>query len=349
MSISACRTRDPSNSTYPGQPAEKWTRPLNASLPRQTRNSAERHGETLRPNFPHPSHISHPPFPVHEPVLTMAPPSSAKKQSSLTSFFTPKTVNGLAAAFQKQQAQSQSPSEPPSSPSLPRRKRPLEEDDDNENEKVPGKTKTDGSKDKPATKRPKPDTATSTAPQAEQDKPATAAVSVKPVAERYGYDPSSSARSHGDDDDEAVRNQELHRKFVKKLGHPDAMARRRGRDASAGAAEDEDAAANEDEDDEEAAAAPAKPSKKKTAGGKSAKLTPMEIQFLDIKRKHMDTVLIMEVGYKFRFLGEDARIAAKELSIVCIPGKMRYDEREYYVCLSLLDELAPANMAFRPL
>lgn len=55
----------------------------------------------------------------------------------------------------------------------------------------------------------------------------------------------------------------------------------------------------------------------------------MEIQFLDIKRKHMDTVLIMEVGYKFRFLGEDARIAAKELSIVCIPGKFRYDERMY--------------------
>jgi DNA mismatch repair protein MSH3 len=54
----------------------------------------------------------------------------------------------------------------------------------------------------------------------------------------------------------------------------------------------------------------------------------MEIQFLEIKRQHMDTLLIMEVGYKFRFFGEDARIAAKELSIVCIPGKMRYDERE---------------------
>jgi DNA mismatch repair ATPase MutS len=41
----------------------------------------------------------------------------------------------------------------------------------------------------------------------------------------------------------------------------------------------------------------------------------------------MDTVLVVEVGYKFRFFGEDARIAAKELSIVCIPGKFRYDER----------------------
>ncbi|KAK8125165.1 MutS domain V [Apiospora kogelbergensis] len=52
----------------------------------------------------------------------------------------------------------------------------------------------------------------------------------------------------------------------------------------------------------------------------------MEEQFLAIKRKNMDTLLIMEVGYKFRFFGEDARLAAKELSIVCIPGKMRYDE-----------------------
>ena len=52
----------------------------------------------------------------------------------------------------------------------------------------------------------------------------------------------------------------------------------------------------------------------------------MEKQFLDIKRKHLDTILIVEVGYKFKFFGEDARVAAKELSIVCIPGKFRYDE-----------------------
>jgi len=44
----------------------------------------------------------------------------------------------------------------------------------------------------------------------------------------------------------------------------------------------------------------------------------------------MDTLLIVEVGYKFKFFGEDARTAAKELSIVCIPGKFRYDEREYF-------------------
>lgn len=92
----------------------------------------------------------------------------------------------------------------------------------------------------------------------------------------------------------------------------------------------EDGAANDEDDgdaDGDGEEDDAPPTKTKKKGSKSGKLTPMEIQFLDIKRKHLDTILIVEVGYKFRFFGEDARIAAKELSIVCIPGKMRYDER----------------------
>ena len=76
------------------------------------------------------------------------------------------------------------------------------------------------------------------------------------------------------------------------------------------------------------------PTKTKKKGAKTGKLTPLELQFLDIKRKHMDTILIVEVGYKFKFYGEDARIAARELSIVCIPGKLRFDERK----------LSPAQM-----
>lgn len=90
--------------------------------------------------------------------------------------------------------------------------------------------------------------------------------------------------------------------------------------------EDDDEAGGGGDGDEDEPPAAAKTKKK---GAKTGKLTPMEIQFLDIKRKHMDTILIVEVGYKFRFFGEDARIAAKELSIVCIPGKLRYDERTW--------------------
>lgn len=161
--------------------------------------------------------------------------------------------------------------------------------------------------------------------------------------ELYAYKADRSAVDlasgrDGDDEDAAVarKKEELHRKFVKKLGHPDSLAslRRRGFQGageSPGPDADDDEGGGDAEEDE-----PPPTTKGKKKGAKTGKLTPMEIQFLDIKRKHMDTVLVVEVGYKFRFFGDDARIAAKELSIVCIPGKFRYDERTYTSYLSLL-------------
>lgn len=221
----------------------------------------------------------------------MAPPSSAKKQQSLTSFFQPKTVNGLAASYAKSQASQEQENRDPAPPP---QKRPLEEDAD-KSEEPPGKVSKTIQDESPA-----------------KSKPASSA-----RAERFAYGGNGGPVDEDDEGDPDVKkiNAELHRRFVKKLGHPDSMASRRASEA-APTADDEEA----EEDDEE----PAPKAKKK--GSKTGKLTPMEIQFLDIKRKHMDTLLIMEVGYKFRFFGEDARIAAKELSIVCIPGKMRYDE-----------------------
>ncbi|KAI5299529.1 Mismatch repair protein msh3, partial [Ascosphaera atra] len=118
------------------------------------------------------------------------------------------------------------------------------------------------------------------------------------------------------------RKQALHQKFVRKLGGPDCLPSL----SPANGAEDELAEAedSEGEDDSTPATAPARG--RAVTRKTPAKLTPMERQVIDIKRKHMDTILVVEVGYKFRFFGEDARIAAKELSIVCIPGKMRFDE-----------------------
>lgn len=107
----------------------------------------------------------------------------------------------------------------------------------------------------------------------------------------------------------------LHEKFVRRLGGPDCLVGI-GR---AGPGPDTEPVAEDDEDDEPAPAPKGKATKKK--------LTPLEKQVVDIKQKHKDTVLVVEVGYKFRFFGEDARTAAKELSIVCIPGKFRYDDR----------------------
>ncbi|KAM4808278.1 DNA mismatch repair protein Msh3 [Rhinophrynus dorsalis] len=47
--------------------------------------------------------------------------------------------------------------------------------------------------------------------------------------------------------------------------------------------------------------------------------TPLEEQFLEIKNQHKDALLCVECGYKYRFFGEDAEIAARELNIFCHP------------------------------
>ncbi|OAA77825.1 DNA mismatch repair protein Msh3 [Akanthomyces lecanii RCEF 1005] len=242
------------------------------------------------------------------------PPTSTpvgKKQQSLTSFFTPKPAS---SPQQPASTQSSTPSKPPRSAApvaaLPERKRSIDEFADKENHDIdrdPKKAKT------------------SVLPDGRGDALPAVQTPSSARAQRYTYNtaPASTGQAEADvdSDDEATkkRHSELHKKFVKKLGHPDALSwkSRFAKDDVAEDNEDGDAEGDEDE-------APAPKSKKK--GSKTGKLTPMEIQFLEIKRKHLDTVLIVEVGYKFRFFGDDARIAAKELSIVCIPGKMRYDE-----------------------
>ncbi|CAG9971631.1 unnamed protein product [Clonostachys byssicola] len=259
-------------------------------------------------------------------------PTSGKKQQSLTSFFTPKAVTGKPGQLP--------PSSPLAAASSPlARKRAIPDDDDGD--KPRNSTKS-------TAKKPRKTPANVVVPISEavdSNPPTDAPLSHAPTprAERYAYDESGSQRRPDEDGDESdaltkKKNEELHRKFVKKLGHPDAMSwRSRGNapDGGTPAGEDEDAE-NEDEDEE-----PPAPVKGRKKGAKTGKLTPMELQFLDIKRKHMDTILIVEVGYKFRFFGEDARIAAKELSIVCIPGKMRYDE---HPSEAHLDKFASASI-----
>ncbi|KAF4355021.1 hypothetical protein F8388_026522 [Cannabis sativa] len=53
-----------------------------------------------------------------------------------------------------------------------------------------------------------------------------------------------------------------------------------------------------------------------TPSSKSAvKYTPLEQQVVDLKKKHPDVLLMVEVGYKYRFFGEDAEMAARDLGI----------------------------------
>ena len=152
-------------------------------------------------------------------------------------------------------------------------------------------------------------------------------------ASRYAYSSSPIPDDADLEGDEVRKRKEmLHKEFVKKLGRPDSMSEIKRRnwqttedtvDSQMNPEDGEDAEEIEEQQPEK----PMTKSKKGAAAKKGGtKLTPMEKQYLDIKRKHLDTIIIYEVGYKFKFFGQDASIAAKELSIVCIPGKLRYDE-----------------------
>jgi len=279
----------------------------------------------------------------------MAGPSKApvKKQASLTSFFTPRTINGLS---QRPPSSPAKPSEDSASPAPapapgPSRKRALRENPDKGNETSTRATK----RAKSVVDENDGETPLQAEPGSTSPSGAPATESSSSRTDLYAFDASGSGSRSQDHDDEdaAVKRQKeaLHKKFVKKLGHPDslAMMRRRNFQADGEAATPNGDDADDDEPDEEE---PQVQTKTKKKGAKTGKLTPMEMQFLEIKRKHMDTVLIVEVGYKFRFFGEDARIAAKELSIVCIPGKFRYDERKLPITQMVFH--ARANIYPRP-
>ncbi|PWW73720.1 hypothetical protein C7212DRAFT_359562 [Tuber magnatum] len=160
---------------------------------------------------------------------------------------------------------------------------------------------------------------------------------------KYLYNPFADATDmDGEPVDTATRRrrEKLHEKFVQKLGKPGSVPEARGVEVEGEAAEHD---AEEPEDDEPG------PIAKRFGGGAKGKapakggkkLTPLERQVVDIKRKNPDTLLVVEVGYKFRFFGEDARIASQVLSIMCIPGRMRFDEHSSE---AHLDKFASASI-----
>jgi DNA mismatch repair protein MSH3 len=145
---------------------------------------------------------------------------------------------------------------------------------------------------------------------------------------RYNFSSSPLPEDEDKGSEESIRRKEaLHKRFVQKLGAPDSLTeikRRRWNNTEG------EGVGENGEDDEEEEPAPKSVKGKKGGARANGKLTPMELQFLEIKRKHMDTIIAYQVGYKYKFFGEDARIAAKELGIFCVPGKFRFDEREYH-------------------
>ncbi|KAI8085362.1 DNA mismatch repair protein MutS [Thamnidium elegans] len=55
------------------------------------------------------------------------------------------------------------------------------------------------------------------------------------------------------------------------------------------------------------------------------KYTPLESQVVDLKARYPGCLLLIEVGYKFRFFGEDAKIASRVLHVA------NFIDRNFYV------------------
>jgi len=156
-----------------------------------------------------------------------------------------------------------------------------------------------------------------------------------PRTARYKY----LSMSPGKDDEnitpeQLAKKKSLHEKFVAKLGRPESMASLRrpsynGCTVEGDEEQDQDEEAAEDEEQEEVPAAKTLRGKyaakgssngKKSAtsakakGESTTKFTPLERQFVELKKQYPDTLLLIEVGYKFRFFGEDARVVPTEIS-----------------------------------
>ncbi|KAF1838599.1 DNA mismatch repair protein MSH3 [Decorospora gaudefroyi] len=274
------------------------------------------------------------------PKSSQSQPKSSQKgtQKTISSFFAPKpsqtpkrappapsppATNGTTQ--QPSDDEDSLPLRPSRPQSNPRHKRTIDEDgedqEDSERSSPPKRVRLANSNS------PRPSLAQTSAASLNAPKPPN--ITDRTSKFLFSSSPPTRDENRPEEEDAAASQKEkarLHAKFVKKLGRPDSFAelRRRNKIISEDNTNGDEGEAEEDEDDEP----PPKPTKGKkgAASKKPNKLTPMEIQYLDIKRKHLDTVIVMEVGYKYKFFGEDARTASKELGIVCIPGKFRYDE-----------------------
>lgn len=257
-------------------------------------------------------------------------PSLKRKQPTISSFFT-----------KKPQTSQQSPQNEASSSPAPVSEADKvddsadaaveEEEDEDIVAPAPKRAKANGSHSEPQP-QPQPESPKAKAkPKSRTEQPASSQrTELSKFASFPAVDIGGDETVEVEDTEAKTRQKEkekLHQKFVRRLGGPDCLVGIGRNSVSESALAEEAGEGDDDEETPQPAAPKGKAAAKKGGGGK---LTPMEKQIIEIKKKHMDTILLVEVGYKFRFFGEDARVAAKELSIVCIPGKFRYDERKLF-------------------
>jgi DNA mismatch repair protein MSH3 len=140
-----------------------------------------------------------------------------------------------------------------------------------------------------------------------------------PRTSRYKYLGSSTGTNEVEafTPEQLAKKQSLHERFVQKLGKPDSVATLRR------PSETETPLEEEEQEEEEEELPPVKSlrgkytapgGKRVTAAKKSTsesttKFTPLERQYVEIKKQYPDTLLLIEVGYKFRFFGEDAKVS----------------------------------------
>ncbi|KAJ6147656.1 hypothetical protein N7497_009638 [Penicillium chrysogenum] len=260
----------------------------------------------------------------HSSQSSAPSPSLKRKQASISSFFTQKPASSATPKVS---------TPTPAKPSQKRQASPLDKIDPKQDDTTPADDDEDDDDDEdivaPAPKRAKTGTEAEepirVATSVPFDHTSQASSSQRTDIFKFQSSPAVAPVPTEEEDPEQERRkkekEKLHQQFVRKLGGSDCQVGI-GRLAVNDAALAEAEAAEAEEDDEPAPP----PTKGKGAKKGASKLTPMEKQVIEIKRQNMDTVLVIEVGYKFRFFGEDARTAAKELGIVCIPGKFRFDE-----------------------
>lgn len=67
------------------------------------------------------------------------------------------------------------------------------------------------------------------------------------------------------------------------------------------------------------------------------KYTPLELQIVELKEKYPDVLLVVEVGYKYKFFGDDAKVASKTLNIA------HYMDHNFY-CASIPTHRLPFHV-----
>ncbi|KAF9565795.1 Mismatch repair protein msh3 [Mortierella alpina] len=154
---------------------------------------------------------------------------------------------------------------------------------------------------------------------------------------RYSASGADQASEGSDAADLQMAQLTLREKFIKKLGNLQAPESIASPTASESTTTRRRRLIIEDSDEEESAEskggsssrapslqdAPSQSTSKAAASSRSVGTkkaaksiyTPLEKQYLEIKEQYPDTILCIEVGYKFRFFGHDAEIASRELSI----------------------------------